>query len=114
MLPLRRLWTVFVGVWGCMLAAGLLLVQLLDLHGPLVAAAIVLAGVLGGVASFGEAREVEPMAPKERRDAVLGWGGLVGGVAAVACLFAPMPWGALAAVAVVAVTVLALRRYAPS
>ena len=47
--------------------------------------------VLFGVLALGEARDLRPMPPKERRDAVLGWGGLIGGVAAVACLLAPMP-----------------------
>ncbi len=58
-----------------------------------------------------QARQVKPLEPAERRDTILGWGALVGGVAALACLlFGPMPWGILAAAAVLAATVLGLRR----
>ena len=114
MLALRKLWTVLVGAWAGAFAARALLVWALDLEGPLVAAATLLAAALGGWLSIGEARQVKPMEPAERRDAILGWGALVGGVAAVACLLIPMPWGVLAAVAVVAVTVLALRRVPPA
>jgi len=69
----------------------------------------VVAGLIGAAAGVAWARSVEPYPPAERRDAILGWGALIGGVAALACLALPMPWGVIAAVAVAALTVAALR-----
>jgi|SRR5215207_46344 len=113
MLALRKLWTVLVGAWVGAFLARALLGWALDLEGPLVAVAILVAAAVGGLLSIGEARQLKPMGAGERRDTILGWGALIGGVAAVACLFIPMPWGVLAAVGVVALTVLALRRVPP-
>jgi len=47
-------------------------------------------------------------------DTILGWGAIIGFIAVVACLFVPMPWGALAPVAVVGITVLLLRARRPA
>lgn len=92
--------------------ASAILRWLLGLGGTGVAAAIVGAAALGAFFCLGEARQITPMDPAERRDAILGWGALIGGVVAIACLFVPMPWGALAGAAVLATTVIALRRLA--
>ena len=110
MLAMRRLWTVLVGASLGAFLARAILDWLLGLEGTWVAAAILVAAAFGGYLSIGEARNVKPMDPSERRDTILGWGALSGGVAAVAWLLAPMPWGAFAAVAVLAATVLALAK----
>lgn len=83
---------------------------ILGLEGPGVGVAVIVAAVLGGVASLGDARALRPLSDAERRDALLCWGALTGGVAALACLLLPLPWGPLAAATVVGVTVLGLRR----
>jgi hypothetical protein len=105
MLALRRLWTVLVGAWVAAILARAVLDWILGLEGAGVLAVVLAAAALGGRASIGAAREVQPMKPKERRDAILGWGALVGGVGSVACLFLPLPWSVLAAVLVLALTV---------
>ena len=97
------------GVWGGAWITGAVLHRVLGLEGTWVAVAIVAGGLLGGIASLGEARTLRPYSPDERRDAILGWG-LIGGMAALACLFLPRPWDLLAAASVVAATVLVLRR----
>jgi hypothetical protein len=113
MLALRKLWTVIVGAWVAAFLAGGLLDWILGLQGTWVAVAVLLAGVLGGFLSIGEARRVEPMDPAERRDTILGWGTIVGVVAALACLYLPMPWAIVAALGVLAVTLIALRQVPP-
>jgi hypothetical protein len=105
MLALRKLWTVLVGAWAAAILARAVLDWILGMEGAGVFAVVLAAAALGGLASLGAAREVRPMDPGERRDTILGWGALVGGVASVACLFLPLPWGVLAAVAVLALTV---------
>jgi hypothetical protein len=44
---------------------------------------------------------------------ILGWGTIVGVVAALACLYLPMPWGIVAALGVLAVPLIALRQVPP-
>lgn len=79
------------------------------------ATVVVVAAVLGGAAmGVDAARRVEPLAPRERRDTVLGWIGVAGAGAAVACFALPFPWGVVAGVVVVGATVLALRRVPPA
>lgn len=114
MLALQKLWTVLAGACGGALLARVTLDWLLGLDGDRLAVAIVAAAVLGAFLSIGDARQITPMDPSGRRDAILGWGGLIGGVASVACLFAPMPWGAFAAAAMLAATVIVLRRVPPA
>lgn len=72
--------------------------------GPQLALTMIGAGV-----AVGDAKRLEPLPPHEQRDTILGWGALIGAVAALACLLLPMPWGAVAAVAVSAATVATLR-----
>lgn len=110
MLALRKIWTVLVGAWVGAFLARAVLDWVLGLDGPWVGIGVIVAALIGGALSITEAREVQPMPAGERRDTILGWGALVGGVAAVACLFIPMPWGAVAAAAVVVVTVVSLHR----
>jgi NhaP-type Na+/H+ or K+/H+ antiporter len=110
MLALRKVWTVLVGAWAGAVLARISLDWLLGLDGRWVDVAILLAAVLGGALSVREARQVEPMDRAERRDTILGWGGVIGAVAAAACLFLPLPWGPLAALTVVALTASALAR----
>jgi hypothetical protein len=114
MLGARRVWVVLVGAWVGAFLGRALFEWLLGLDEPWRAIGILGAAAAGGLLSLGEAHRLGPMPPHERRDAVLGWGALVGGVGAVACLFLPMPWGALAALAVLVVTVIALRRVPPA
>jgi hypothetical protein len=105
MLALRRLWTVIVGAWVAAILARAVLGWILGLEGAGVFAVVLAATAVGGLMSLGAARQVQPMDPDERRDSILGWGVLVGGVGSVACLFLPLPWNLLAAVAVLALTV---------
>lgn len=72
--------------------------------------ALIGAAALGGLVGVSAAQELEPYRPKEKRDVALGWGALVGAVGAVACLLIPLPWGAVAAAAVAAATLVTLRR----
>lgn len=109
MLTLRKIWTVLVGAWVAAFPVGAVL-ELLGTDRTWAAVAMLLAGVLGGSLSVREARQVQPMEPAERRDAILGWGGVIGAVAAAACFLLPMPWGVLAAFSVVAVTASVLAR----
>jgi hypothetical protein len=110
MTGVRRVWAVLAPAWGCGLIAGIALDWVLGVDGPWLGVGVVAGTLAGGVLGVREARRIKPMAADERRDAILGWGAVVGAVAAVACLLLPLPWGALAAAAVVAATVLALRR----
>jgi hypothetical protein len=110
MLAVRKLWTILVAAWAGAFLARAVLDWVLGQEGTWVAVAIVAAAVLGGLAGVSEAKGVEPLDPAERRDTILGWGALIGGVAAVACLFLPLPWGVLAAAGVVMLTVVLLRR----
>ena len=112
MLQLRRLWAVLVGAWVAAWGARILLDWILGLEGTWVLIAIIAAAVLGGVAAIGEAKKIEPMPEPERRDAILGWTALIGFVAAASCLLLPMPWGLIAAVAVVVLTIVTLRSVA--
>ena len=68
MLALRKLWTVLVGAWAAAFAARAILNWILGLEDTWVAAAILVAAALGGWASLGEARDLRPMEPEERRD----------------------------------------------
>jgi hypothetical protein len=108
-LAVRRLWTVLVGAWSAAILARALLDWVLGLEGAGVAAGILAATALGGAASLGTARQLQPMDPSERRDTILGWGAVTGAVGSIACLFLPLPWSVLGAVAVLALTVLLLR-----
>jgi hypothetical protein len=110
MLALRKLWTVLAGAWAAAIVARAVLDWILGLQGAGVSAGILAAAALGGLMSLGPARQVQPMDAGERRDSILGWGALVGVVASVACLFLPLPWSLLAAVAVLVLTVLLLGR----
>jgi hypothetical protein len=67
-------------------------------------------GLASGILSIGEARGLRPLPARERADTIIGWGAVIGALVAVACLALASPWGVLAAVAVVAVTVLGLSR----
>jgi hypothetical protein len=105
MLALRKLWTVLVGAWVAAILARAVLDWILGLEGAGVFVVVLAATALGGLMSLRAARQVQPMDPEERRDSILGWGALVGGVGSVACLFLPFPWNVLAAIAVLALTV---------
>jgi hypothetical protein len=109
MLTLRKIWTVLVGAAVCAFVVGAVL-ELLGMDRTWAVMVMLLAGVLGGVLSVREARQVKPMDAAERRDAILGWGGSIGAVAAAACLILPLPWGPLAALSVVAITASVLGR----
>lgn len=98
-----------VGAWGGAFLAGAVLNWLLGLEGDGVRVAVLVAALLGGAASISDARRLQPMPPSERRDAILGWGALIGAVATGACLFLPLPWGVVAAAVVCGVTVGGLR-----
>lgn len=111
-MALRTMWPVLVGAWASAWVVGAALRWLLGADGTWANVAIVAAALVGGAFGVRAARDVRPMTPAERRDTILGWGALAGGVAAVACLFFPLPWGALAAAAVLGATTLALRRAA--
>jgi hypothetical protein len=110
MLALRKLWAVLVGAWVAAILARAIAGWILGFEGAGLFAVILAAAALGGLTSLGAARQVRPMDPGERRDSIVGWGALVGGVGSVACLFLPLPWSALAAAAVLALTVVLLRR----
>jgi hypothetical protein len=112
MLILRRLATVLLGAWMGGTAARALLEWALGLRGTWVLVAILVATVLGGLASLDAARKVEPMAPGERRDAILGWGVVVALVGVAACFALPVPWAVIAAAAVVGLAIVALRPFA--
>jgi hypothetical protein len=109
-LAVRKVWTVLVGAWSAAILARAILDWALGLDGAGVFAAILAGSALGALASVGAARRLEPMDPEERRDSILGWGALIGGVGSVACLFLPLPWGAVAAGAVLVLTVALLQR----
>jgi hypothetical protein len=100
---------VLLGAWVGAWVARAIADWVLELDDVWVAVAVLVAASLGGLAALGDARKLTPMDPQERRDTILGWGALVGGVAAIACLFLPLPWGAVAALVVLAATVVALR-----
>jgi hypothetical protein len=110
MLRVRKFWTVLVGAWAGAVAAHVLLEWILGQGGAWVAVVILASAFLGGLGGVAEAKDLEPLDPVEHRDKLLGWGTLLGGVGAVACLFLPMPWGVIAAAGVVAATVLVLAR----
>jgi hypothetical protein len=108
-LHLRKVWTVVVGAWVAAFTTQAVLDWLLGFDGPWVAAAVVVAAVLGGAAGLGEARALRPLDPDERRDTVLGWVVILGAAVAVACFILPLPWSVFAIVGTIALTVLALR-----
>lgn len=110
MLALRKLWTILLGAWVAEFIAVAVLDWMLGLEGTWVLVVILIAAAVGGFAGIREARQVQPMAPDERRDTILGWGTVIVGVGAVACLVLPFPWSAFAAAAVLAVGVVMLRR----
>ncbi len=101
---LRKLSAVLVGAWATAFVANLVLRGALGQEGPWVLLGIAVAGVVGGLAGVAEARTIEPMEPGERRDAILGWGWVIGLVVASACLYLPLPWAAIAVAAVLAAT----------
>jgi hypothetical protein len=98
-----------VGAWAAAICARVLFGLVGDLDGVLLIVLTVIATALGALASVPAARRLAPLSARERRDVVLGWGALVAGVAVVACLFLPLPWGVLAALAVLITAVCALR-----
>jgi hypothetical protein len=110
MLTLRKVWTVLVGAWVSAWVARALFDWLLGLEGAWLLGLVLAATALGGVASLVEARRVRPIDPAERRDSILGWGAVIGGMGSIACLFLPFPWGVLGAIAVLALTAALLRR----
>lgn len=84
---IRRSWTVLIGiVVGLWVASAVNWAFGLD-GIPLGVLAAVLAGV-GGAIAFSQARELEPMDDRERRDAIMGW-------SVVAALVAILPLGAI-------------------
>jgi hypothetical protein len=110
MLLLRKVGIVVFYAWGAAWTARAVFDWLLGLDGVALAVPSVVVTAAGAVAGFSEARDLGPMNPSDRRDVILGFGAIVGILAAVACLFLPMPWGALAALLVAAARVLVLRR----
>jgi hypothetical protein len=67
--------------------------------------------VVGGLIGFAGLDEIEEWNSSEKRDALMGWTAFFAFVLVLGALFGiPMPWGALAAVAIVAATVAVLRR----
>jgi hypothetical protein len=112
-LKARRVWTVVVGAWVSAWVVTVL-ARILDLDGTLVLILGLVAALVGGLASVGEARSVEPWTVWDERDAYLGWLTFLGIVAVIACLFIPMPWGLLAAAVVAALTIAVLRRAPPA
>jgi hypothetical protein len=109
MLWVRRAWEVLVGVSAGLWTARIVVDWLLGVDGTWLWVATVALGLAGAAVGIGVARDLKPYPPAEQRDAILGWGGLIGAVAALACLAIPMPWGAIGAVTVAALTVAALR-----
>ena len=109
---IRRISHVLLGAWGAGWIAGAVLVWGFGLSGTVPVLAVLLAMMAGGVLAIGGARRLPKLTPRERRDAVLGWGFLLGFVATAACFLAPMPWALVAAVTVGGGTALALRAYA--
>ncbi len=110
MLTVRRVWVVLVGAWVASWTTNALFGWILDLDGTLVAILTLVAAVLGAWASLDAARKLQPWTLWDERDAYLGWVTFLGIVAVIACLFIQMPWGAMAAAVVAALTIVVLRR----
>ena len=108
----RRVSHVLVGAWAAGWIVGAVLGWGFGLRGTGPLLAVLGAMVLGGALSVGAARRLPTLTPRERRDAVLGWGFMLGFVATAACFLAPMPWALGAAVLVGGGSALALRAYA--
>jgi uncharacterized membrane protein len=106
----RKIWTVFVSVWACTWVARALFDWALGVEGTWLTVVLVVAAVVGAWDGYEGAKELAPLTLWDKRDAFLGWGALFGVVAVGACFLLPMPWGALAAGAVAAVTIIVLRR----
>ena len=105
------MWTVAVTAWAAAMTTRIVLDWLLGLEGAWVDAAVVGAALLGALVGAGDARTLPPLDPKAQRDALVGSTAVVGAVGAAACLLVPFPLGPAAAAVVVALTVVALRRW---
>lgn len=112
----RRIAAAFVAAYGGAWAARIVI----ELTGPgrWVMIGLFVVGTLAGAAiGWLGSRELEPWSPKEARDAVTGWGFVIGVVLILPTLFLPGPWRVLGAL-VVAIIVIAgtvvLRRAAGS
>ena len=105
------MWTVAVSAWAAAMTTRIGLDWLLGLEGAWVDAAVIATALLGALVGAGDARSLPPMDPKAQRDTLVGWTAIVGAVGATACLLVPVPFGPAAAAVVVALTVLALRRW---
>ena len=112
-LKLRRVGVVIGGGWVAAWIARALFDWVLGLEGTLVVVLSLVAFGAGAWASVDTARELEPWTPWDERDAYLGWVTFLGIVVVIACLFIPMPWGAMAAAVAAALTIVVLRRRPP-
>ena len=97
--------TVFAYTWGSAFLVRAVAGWVIGTAGALLVVPTLVAAALGALVGMAEARA---LAGRDDHTQLLG--GLAGAALAVACLFLPMPWGLLAALAVAAATVLALRR----
>ena len=111
---LRKLWTVFVGMWVGAWFARALFDWVLGIEGTWLVVAMVIAAAVGAAGGYEEAKDLEPLTLWDRRDAFLGWTAVIGLIAVVACFLLPMPGGAIAAGAAAAITLLVLRRTPPA
>jgi hypothetical protein len=112
-LTVRRVWVVFVGAWIASWTTNALFDWILGLDGTPLLVINIVAAVLGALVGVVAAQDVEPWTLWDERDAYLGWVTFFGVVAVIACLFAPMPWGLMAAAVVAALTLVVLRRAPP-
>jgi hypothetical protein len=107
----RQVATVLLAATGMAFIGRAIFDWLLDLEGWALRGPVLALWFLGIALGLSAARELEPWDAYGDRDAILGWGTLVGFCVGAICLVAlPMPWGAIAAGAVVVATVAVLRR----
>ncbi len=105
MLTFRRVVQAACGLWAGAWIGRIAFDWLLGLDGAALLAGQLACALIGGVVMWLDSRTLRPWRPAERRDAIVGWGLLIGLVVAFGSLLLPTPWGLIAAPTVLVVLV---------
>ena len=109
MLLVRRVAAVLSGVYMTLWVPGVL-ARLFDPPAVVLYPLAAVAVGLGAVAGFREGRRLEPHERQEHRDAVIGWGIVLGIIGVLVAFVLPLPWAVVAALGWIVVAAIVARR----